>query len=76
MFTFLSILSCVDSVCLLAGPVGERCDKCVCSAGTVTCNPPECPIQRLQCVDPALDNNCNYMCPQGTHYTLISFLSN
>ncbi|XP_052809553.1 kielin/chordin-like protein [Mya arenaria] len=55
----------VDGKWIPEGPFGDRCDACVCKWGTVKCSPPACPIKPLQCVDPIINENCNWHCPNG-----------
>lgn len=65
-----SIYTCFDFV----GEVltEDPCDKCVCANGKVTCQPPDCPIGGLQCVDVQRDANCTYYCPNGMPKNLIT----
>ncbi|XP_053373576.1 brorin-like isoform X2 [Mercenaria mercenaria] len=49
------------------GKVGNPCDNCRCQAnGKVWCKRGACPSEKLHCVDPTYDENCTYICPNGT----------
>lgn len=49
----------------LPGPVGPKCDGCVCKDGKVTCQKPACPAAKLMCADPKIGDDCCPYCPNG-----------
>ncbi|WAQ93788.1 HMU-like protein [Mya arenaria] len=57
----------VNGVLVPEGPFEDHCDACVCKGGVVTCSPPTCPTEPLECVDPVVDENCNWICPNGAN---------